>query len=93
MREYMVEKNIKFRESESILSFSKEADAIYMTRIQDEYEQEISAGKVRYEDFSLTKEVANTLKQHCIVLHPLPRRGEIQCGWGRAKQNVINQDS
>lgn len=65
-------------ETKSLRSVLPEADAIYMTRIQDEHDTfsgesgqtDISQFKLRFEDLSL-------LKQHTAILHPFPRRDEI----------------
>ena len=77
MKKYMTKHGIKFRESDSMLGFSKEADAVYMTRIQDEYDNEFSAGNIDYSAYTLTQDVIASLKPNCIVMHPLPRREEI----------------
>lgn len=77
MKKYMSKHGIDIRESDSMSSFSKEADAVYMTRIQDEYEGEFSAGDIDYGAYTLTDEVIASLKPNCIVMHPLPRREEI----------------
>ena len=73
----MTKHGIKFRESDSMLAFSKEADGVYMTRIQDEYDNEFSAGNIDYSAYTLTEDVVASLKPNCIVMHPLPRREEI----------------
>ncbi len=77
MKKYMTKHGINFRESDSMLGFSKEADAVYMTRIQDEYDNEFSPGDINYSAYTLTQDVIASLKPNCIVMHPLPRREEI----------------
>ncbi|MBI3986110.1 MAG: aspartate carbamoyltransferase [Lentisphaerae bacterium] len=55
-----------------------EADAIYMTRIQDEWdEQKGDSRKIDISRFSLAAEHLKRLKPHAVILHPLPRRQEI----------------
>ena len=69
---------IPYRESEDLLGAVEKADAVYMTRIQDEYDQ--SAGdskKVDYSPFHFTKKHLDCLPEKGIILHPLPRREEI----------------
>ena len=56
----------------------KEADAIYMTRLQDEWDgdDKTSAG-VDIERFSFRERHIQMLKADAVILHPLPRRLEI----------------
>ena len=53
-----------------------EADAIYMTRLQDEW-GELSGAPYRPEDYFFTGDDLKALKRDGIVMHPLPRRQEI----------------
>ncbi|MFP6658171.1 MAG: hypothetical protein VB853_08300, partial [Pirellulales bacterium] len=71
------EKGVTVRESENMDDFIRDADAIYMTRIQDEYDDQFPVGKVDYESYSLSKERLGMMKANCAILHPLPRRSEI----------------
>ncbi len=77
MKQYMSEIGMSFRESRALRDFAGDADAIYMTRIQDEYEKLHPTGKVDYGDFRLTDEILGLLRPDCVILHPLPRRDEI----------------
>jgi aspartate carbamoyltransferase catalytic subunit len=77
MREYLTERGVAFRESESMDDFIREADAVYMTRIQDEYDAEFPVGEVDYDRYTLTKERLAMMKADSAILHPLPRRSEI----------------
>ena len=77
MKEYMARRGVEFREDNSVKEFIKEADAVYMTRIQDEYENQLSVGSLDYSPYSLTHEVLNAMKATAVILHPLPRRNEI----------------
>jgi aspartate carbamoyltransferase catalytic subunit len=54
------------------------ADAIYMTRVQDEHDAGDGTTSQRsYEEFSLKEEHLALLKENCAYLHPLPRRDEL----------------
>ena len=53
------------------------ADAIYMTRIQDEWDEPSKTKKIDIASFSLRAEHLAWLKSDCAILHPLPRRSEI----------------
>ena len=55
-----------------------EVDAIYMTRLQDEWDQEEGPrGDIDIERFSFQKRHLDLLKADGIIMHPLPRRQEI----------------
>lgn len=55
-----------------------EADAIYMTRIQDEWDQaKGESAKIDTTKFRFGKDELALLKPTSIVMHPLPRREEI----------------
>ena len=58
-------------------SVMPEADAIYMTRIQDEWDTEGSASTTEASDYHIGAENMAALKPTCAILHPLPRRQEI----------------
>lgn len=77
MKDYMNENQIVFRESDSITDYIGEADAIYMTRVQDEYDEVSPADDVRYDRFTLGPDLLTRMSLNCAILHPLPRRNEI----------------
>ena len=54
-----------------------DSDAIYMTRLQDEYDVDGESKKIDYYKFSLTIDMAAHLKSDASILHPLPRRQEL----------------
>lgn len=55
-----------------------EADAIYMTRIQDEWDREKGeSAAVDTSRFTFGLGELKLLRPHAILMHPLPRRGEI----------------
>lgn len=54
-----------------------EADAIYMTRIQDEWDVENESSRINTADFYFKKSHLTLLNEHAVIMHPLPRRLEI----------------
>ncbi len=52
-------------------------DAIYMTRIQDEWDAAGESSAVDTSGYHFTAAHLNLLKPHAILMHPLPRRQEI----------------
>lgn len=71
------EKNVDFEETNEFHSRLSEADAIYMTRVQDEHDNDGFKSESAYDDFSLNFEDLKDLKENCAILHPLPRRSEL----------------
>ncbi len=69
---------IPYKETDDLLSAVEQADAVYMTRIQDEYDNEAGdSKKVDISPFNFTKKHLDRLPESGIILHPLPRREEI----------------
>jgi aspartate carbamoyltransferase catalytic subunit len=54
-----------------------EVDAIYMTRIQDEWDTAHESSTLDVEGFHFKFEHLSLIKDTCILMHPLPRRKEI----------------
>lgn len=54
------------------------ADAVYMTRIQDEWDtEEGESAKVDTSSYCLTAKDLDAMKSSAIIMHPLPRREEV----------------
>ncbi len=64
-------------EFEDVVSIMPLVDAIYMTRIQDEYLDASVDEKQAHSSFHFMKEDLQKVRAHCAILHPLPRRYEI----------------
>jgi len=54
-----------------------EADAIYMTRIQDEWDVDGESRDIDTSAYAITPENLGLMKPSAIIMHPLPRRNEI----------------
>ena len=54
-----------------------EVDAIYMTRIQDEWDVENESSLLDTSKFYFTKDHLSIIKKDAVIMHPLPRRKEI----------------
>lgn len=70
--------DIPYEETDDLLAAVEKADAVYMTRIQDEHDK--SSGDSKKIDTSLfhfTQKHLDRLPENGIILHPLPRRDEI----------------
>lgn len=76
LRAYLVKRQVRFEETTDFLGAISVADAIYMTRVQDEYDVQGSP-KVDYSSYRLRHEHLASLKGDCVIMHPLPRRDEL----------------
>ncbi len=70
--------NIPYIESEDMQGLLPEADAVYMTRIQDEYDLAGETKSLDYSRFHFTVKDLQVLKPSSIIMHPFPRRTEIK---------------
>jgi aspartate carbamoyltransferase catalytic subunit len=77
LREFLKSHKVAFEETSSFREAIASADAIYMTRIQDEYDTAGESKRVDYSGFCLREEHLRDLKKHCVIMHPLPRRDEL----------------
>jgi aspartate carbamoyltransferase catalytic subunit len=76
--ETLKSKGAEFAISSDLKEAIKEADAVYMTRIQDEWDSSKGASaKIDTSRFRFGSEELSTLKSDAIIMHPLPRREEI----------------
>ncbi len=76
MREWLDHNGVEYEESHALAPVLPDVDAVYMTRIQDEHDRE-GDNPVDYTAYHLTKEMMSQMKDTAIVMHPLPRRGEL----------------
>jgi aspartate carbamoyltransferase catalytic subunit len=73
----LAEKGVEYKVTSDFESVIPTADAIYMTRIQDEWDKDGESHSVDISDFYFTAEHLKLLKYSAILMHPLPRRQEI----------------
>jgi aspartate carbamoyltransferase catalytic subunit len=65
-------------ETQTLERVLPEADAIYMTRIQDEHDEFVGESKkTDHSMFMLTLSLMAKLRPNAIIMHPFPRREEI----------------
>lgn len=78
IKTHLSEQGITFHETTSLEDGIKDADVVYMTRVQKERfrsDEEYQALKGRY---VLTRALVDSMKEKSIIMHPLPRVDEIQ---------------
>ena len=76
LKEYLKENGVVYRETESLADAMREADVIYQTRIQKERlsEEAFERSKGHY---IIDRKMADSMRNGSIIIHPLPRVGEI----------------
>ena len=78
IKEFLRKHDIPFHETDDFESVMSTVDAIYMTRIQNEYSSDPTSEAETYPQFHIKKEHLSMIQTHCAILHPLPRRYEIE---------------
>lgn len=73
-------KDIKYTLTEDFKGIIPKVDAIYSTRLQDEHDTQQESSYINYDLFSFKTEHLAILQKHAAILHPLPRRNEIEVG-------------
>ena len=78
IKDHLVESNCMWEEADDLASVAKKVDVLYQTRIQKERygdrpeDYEKAQGK-----YIVDKKLMKMMKKDAIVMHPLPRVGEI----------------
>lgn len=78
MRAYLKEKNVKFTETEDLEAAMKVADVVYQTRVAKEWIPDIAVYEKLKTQYAITRKLADVMKDGAILIHPLPRAGEIE---------------
>ncbi len=74
----LAKKGVSFEVMDSLKEATKVSDAVYMTRIQDEWDQaKGESAKIDTSHFKFGAEELALLRPDAIIMHPLPRRDEI----------------
>ncbi len=78
IKQFLRKHAIPFTETDDFESILPHVDAIYMTRIQNEYASDPRSETETYPEFHFRKEHLDRISPHCVIMHPLPRRYEIE---------------
>ena len=73
----MTAKGLKYVLSENLKEVIPQVDAIYSTRLQDEYDTSQESTSIDYTRFCFEEEHLALLRKNSVILHPFPRRDEI----------------
>ncbi|MET0023191.1 MAG: aspartate carbamoyltransferase [Sedimenticola sp.] len=77
LRDCLNNRGVPYVETTDFEGAIREADAIYMTRIQDEWDEQHESDAVDHSNFCLHYDHLDVIKDDCVIMHPLPRRDEI----------------
>ncbi len=74
----LADRGVKYEVSNDFESQIGSADAIYMTRVQDEWDRDAEKSeKIDISRYSFTVDHLSRLKESAVLMHPMPRRNEI----------------
>ncbi len=74
---FLKEKNIKYSETTNYAEGIKDADVLYVTRLQKERFTDISEYERLKNDFILDEKILKNWKKDVTIMHPLPRVNEV----------------
>ncbi|BAU27982.1 aspartate carbamoyltransferase [Aneurinibacillus soli] len=77
VKKYLDEKGVAYEEEYDLEKVARTADVLYQTRIQKERFTSLSEYKKACGQYIIDSELLKVMKQDSIILHPLPRAGEI----------------
>ena len=77
IKKHLVQHNIVFSETAVLDDVLGSVDALYVTRMQSEWDEEEESLKVDLDDFSIGPNQLPKLNPDAVIMHPLPRGPEI----------------
>ena len=80
LKQYLQEQQVAFEETDNLKEVIPAVDAVYMTRIQDEYDEAGESKRIDYSAYHFKREYLKILPPNAIIMHPLPRRAELPVG-------------
>jgi aspartate carbamoyltransferase catalytic subunit len=75
--DYVSRHNIDYEIGDDLREHMGDCDAVYMTRLQDEWDVGGESKSIDYDQYALTYDMAKSAKPDLAILHPLPRRHEL----------------
>ena len=77
IKAHLRENNIPFVDEAKLNEVLPSLDAIYVTRMQTEWDKPGETASINYADYSMTSENLGRMKPTAVIMHPLPRGPEI----------------
>ena len=75
--DYLRQRDLTVELHDDLRQHVADCDAIYMTRLQDEWDVAGESSSIDYDRYALTHDMATQFKPDLAILHPLPRRNEL----------------
>ncbi|RJP36158.1 MAG: aspartate carbamoyltransferase [Phycisphaerales bacterium] len=75
--EYVDRYDVEYEFVDDLRHAIGDCDAVYMTRLQDEWDKAGESSRIDYGRYSLTEDMAPLFKPGLAIMHPLPRRHEL----------------
>ncbi|MEN9561218.1 MAG: hypothetical protein RIQ56_491 [Candidatus Parcubacteria bacterium] len=76
IKQHLRENNVTFDETDDLAGAMKQADVVYQTRMQKEWLTEDEYKRLK-DGYIITRPMTDSMKEGSILIHPLPRAGEI----------------
>jgi aspartate carbamoyltransferase catalytic subunit len=76
IKSYLRERNVTFEETSDLGAAMKVADVVYQTRMQKEWMSADEYSRLK-DQYAITRPMTDVMKEGAILIHPLPRAGEI----------------
>jgi aspartate carbamoyltransferase catalytic subunit len=86
--EYVERRGIPYEQSRDLPAIIGDCDAVYMTRLQDEHDLNGESKSIDYRKFCLSAEMSHLFKPNLAIMHPLPRREELDINLDRDPRAV-----
>lgn len=77
IKTYLTERGIAFEETDNLQDVMRVADVVYQTRVQESCYSTVEEYMKVFGLFVINRDLALTMKPGAILMHPLPRKGEI----------------
>jgi len=77
VKRYLDEKGVRYKETSDLHAAAGEVDVVYQTRIQKERFPSQEEYEKAFGRYIVDRELLDLMRQDAIVMHPLPRAGEI----------------
>ncbi len=75
--DYVSRHGIEHELSDDLRAHIRCCDAVYMTRLQDEWDVDGESKEIDFGRFALTDDMVKDFKRELVIMHPLPRRHEL----------------
>ncbi len=77
IKDHLKEHKISFEETDDLSYAMKKAEVVYQTRMQKEWMSKSEFKRLK-DQFIITRPMTDAMKKGAILIHPLPRAGEIE---------------